>query len=439
MPGTDTRPAAADSAAGNDGSPLPSQRHSGGIFRSFSYRSYRFQFSADTLMAWAAEMENLILGWYILVETGSPFLLGLFAALRFLGTLAAPFFGVIADRVDRRRMIITLRLVFSIMAVTLMVLALTGLLETWHIFIIATATGMTRIADNVARQALIADIVPRRTLMNAMGLSRTTQDLAKIAGALLGAGLFAQFGLGPAYIGVTVFYAGSVLLATGVTLSGRVAPPRKEPPYQTLKAGIRYVRGSSTIVAMMYLAFLVNLTVFPLTNGLMPVVARDVFGTDENGLARLLAVAAAGALGGSVLMAAFTRIKRPERVMLGAIVAWHVFLLAFAQMDTAARAYPVLAMIGMASSLSMVSMSVLLLTTATREFRGRVMGVRMLAVYGLPIGLLVGGALAEVAGIQTTLLIYGAVGLAMTAVAVVVWPQLWRGIEGGEAAERPPG
>ncbi len=337
-----------------------------------------------------------------------------------------------------RRMIIGLRTILAVLALTIMTLALTDVLEVWHVFIIATLTGMVRVADNVARQSLVADIVPRESLLNAYGLTRTTQDSAKIAGSLIGAGLFAQFGLGLAYTGVTVLYGISVVFISAVSIVRRSAPLQRDPVFHTLKSGVSYMRGSPTIKAVMFLAFLVNLTAFPLSNGLMPVVARDLFNTDENGLARLLAAVALGALAGSIAMAALARIARPDRAMLFAVVAWHLFLLLFARFDTSGPAFPVLAAVGFASSISMISMTVLLMTTVQREFRGRVMGVRMLAVYGLPMGLLIGGGLAEVFGIQATLTIYGIVGLALTALAVVAWPQLW---QGGEVMgnDTPPG
>jgi MFS family permease len=290
------------------------------------------------------------------------------------------------------------------------------------------------VADNVARQALIADIVPARSLLNAVGLSRTTQDSAKIAGSLLGASLFASFGLGNAYIGVTAFYTGSVLLMLGITVAGLNEKKERENPLRTLKTGLVYMRRSPAIMAIMYLAFLVNLTVFPLTNGLMPVVARDVYGMDENGLARLLAVAAAGALAASLGMAAFVRVRSPERVMTVTILVWHVLTLAFALVDTTALAYPLLAGIGMMGSVAMVAMSVLLMTITAKEFRGRVMGVRMLAVYGLPVGLLGGGALTDALGVQPTLIVFSAGGLVMLFAALLVWPQLWRGVPAEDTA-----
>ena len=394
------------------------------LFESFGIRGFRFQWSADALSNWAAEMETLILAWYVLVETDSPFLLGVLGALKFSGTLASPLYGVLADRLDRRRMLIGLRLTFAVLALALAVLGLTGTLRPWHVFVIAGATGMIRMADNVVRQSLIADVVPGSALMNASGLSRTTQDLARIAGSFAGAGLFSALGFGPAYGAVTAFYLASILFALGITIRGSGQRPAREGTVRALRQGASYVWRRPTVMAVMYLAFLVNLTAFPLTHGLMPTLARDVFGLDENGLAQLVAAAAGGAMVGSLGMATIGRAVRPERLMVLSIAAWHCLLLLVALVDTAGPAAPVLGFIGVMTSAAMVTGTVLLLRSTPARFRGRVMGVRMLAVYGLPVGLLLGGFLSERYGVQTAVGVFALIGLAGTAAAVMAWPSL---------------
>ena len=115
------------------------RRTSGGwrVVEAFSIRSFRFQWTADAGSTWAAEMETLILGWYLLVETNSPLLVGLLGALRFGGTLLSPIYGVLADRVDRRAMLIAIRIIFFATAATIMILGLASVLEPWHILLLA--------------------------------------------------------------------------------------------------------------------------------------------------------------------------------------------------------------------------------------------------------------------------------------------------------------
>jgi MFS family permease len=408
------------------------------MLESFRLRSFRFQWASDAFATWASEMETLLLGWYVLVDTGSPFLVGLVGALRFGGTLLGPFYGVVADRMDRRTLLMALRLAQAAQAATLAALALSGQLQPWHAFAISAAGGLVRMGENVVRQSLIADVVPSAALLNAVSLSRTTMDLAKIAGSLAGAGLLSRLGMGPAFAAVTACYLASTALVLGI--ARQVLVERKvESAFANLRGGLAYMRHSPTIVAIMFLAFLVNLTVFPLTNGLMPVVARDVFAGGPGFLALLLSATAAGAVAGSLGLAALSRLRSPERTMVASIAAWHVLLLVFARLDGLAGAgtvpgavslgvpLAVLAAYGAVTSGSMVTMSTVLLRTADVEFRGRVMGVRMMAVYGLPMGLLLGGYLGEALGIMPALTLLGLAGLALTAWAALRWPALVRG------------
>ena len=378
-------------------------------------------------------METLILGWYILVATDSPFLVGLLGALRFSGTLTAPIVGVIADRMSRKVMLILLRTGAGLSALALLILAVTDLIQPWHVFAIASISGILRPADNVLRQSLIADTVPRNLLMNASGLARTTQDTARIVGALLGATLLSRLGLGWAYVGVTIFYSLSVLMGLGISTIRSSIPVKHVKPLTEMKQGLRYMVDSSVIQPIMFLAFLVNATAFPLTNGLLPVVARNVYQHDENGLALMVAVFAVGALVGSLLMASVVNSRRPERFMMITMVIWYVLLILLAQTDSNAMGLPLLALIGASISFCMISMSVVLMTFTKFEMRGRVMGIRMLAVYGLPMGLVIGGWLIEQYGVPATITGYAIVGLIALVFAVLKWPKL---ITGFSAEER---
>jgi MFS family permease len=384
------------------------------------------------MMTWGSEMETLILGWYILVATDSPFLVGILGALRFSGTLTAPIVGVLADRVSRKIMLIALRGGAGAAALALLILVATDLLVPWHIFVIAGFSGLVRASDNVLRQSLIADTVPRNLLMNASGLARTTQDTARIVGALLGATLLSKLGLGWAYVGVTAFYVFSVLFGLGIATIRSSTPVKHVNPVTEMKQGIRYMIDSPVIQPLMFLAFLVNATAFPLTNGLLPVVARDVYGGDENGLAQMVAVFAVGALVGSLIMAAVVQSRRPERFMMLTMVVWYILLIAFAQTDSNAVGLPLLALIGASISFCMISMSVVLMTFTKFEMRGRVMGIRMLAVYGLPMGLVIGGWLIEEFGVPVAITGYAVGGLVAVVLSVLKWPKLVTGFSAEE-------
>src|SRR3989442_109314 len=168
-------------------------------FAPFQIRSFRFQWPADLLTSWAFEMETLILGWYVLVETGSVLFLTVFGAVQYGGTLIAPILGVASDRIGHRNLLSGMRAVYAVVAAILLILARAGMLTPLLVCVLAALTGIVRPSDMGLRGALIAETMPFDRLTGAMGISRTTSDSARIAGALAGAGLFAAFGMAAAY------------------------------------------------------------------------------------------------------------------------------------------------------------------------------------------------------------------------------------------------
>jgi predicted MFS family arabinose efflux permease len=394
-----------------------------GPLAAFAYRSFRFQFAADLCVTWALEMEILILGWYVLVETDSAFLLALIGVARFGGTLLTPFIGSIADRLPRKSMLIAVRGLFATFAFILMTLAWAGVLAPWQAFVAATLTGLFRPADFMLRQSLIADSVPTNALMNAMAFTRTTLDSARIVGAIAGASLMATLGIGTAYLCITIFYVISTLASLGIQAQGRTAQgdggrPR---PLRDLAAGIRYMYTSRRIQLLLGLAFVVNLSGLCITGGLLPLVARDVYGMTEIGLGFLLAAFASGALVGSVLIATMLRAVRGEKLMLSCFFGMHAVMVWFALNEQPNLGFGLLAVIGLLSSFVMVPLSSVLLIATRAEFRARIMGLRQLAVVGLPLGLLLAGGLVEPFGVGPTLAFIASIGLVSGVVLIIAW------------------
>ena len=377
-------------------------------------------------------METLILGWYVLVETGSVLLLTVFASLGYVGTLAAPMFGVIGDRIGHRDLLAMMRATYAVFAAVLMTLALTGHLTPPLVFVIAAMMGIVRPSDLGVRGALVATIMPHGFLIGAISLSRTTMDTARIAGALSGAGLFASLGIGPAYAAIVGLY----VLSTAPTLCVRVTSklPTIDPtidgalrrsPLLDLKEGVAHVWSTPQMRAAIWIAFLANLTAFPLTNGLLPYAAREIFGTDQTGLGYLSASFAIGSLAGSIALSLVGGV-RVARLMIAATVLWYATLLLFAQMQTVPSPMACLIVAGFSQSLCMISLAVILMRSASEKFRGRVMGVRMMVIYGLPLGLLAAGSLIDEIGFAATGTLYAAGGLALMLAVVLHWrADLW--------------
>ena len=144
----------------------------------FQVRSFRFQWPADLLTSWAFEMETLVLGWYVLVETGSVLWLTVFGALGYGGTLLAPMLGVASDRIGHRTVLCAMRAIYTTIAASLMVLAFADALTPLLVCALAALTGLVRPSDLGLRGVLIAETMPMDRLRAAMGISRTTSDSA---------------------------------------------------------------------------------------------------------------------------------------------------------------------------------------------------------------------------------------------------------------------
>ena len=406
----------------------------------FLTRSFRYQWPADLCTAWALEMETIILGWYVLVESGSVVQLTLFGALMFVGTLLSPLLGMLGDRWGLRRMLAAMRTSYAVLAGVLLALVVSDRLSPSSVLAVAFVVGLIKPSDIGLRTALVSATVPAAQMVAAMGISRTTQDSARIGGALAGAGFVAALGMASAYGVIVVLYlagvaltlrsgggrraaaggAGTVPTATALDAPA-TPPPRPASAWRDLLEGLLHVWHTPSLRAAMSLAALVNLCAFPLSGGLMPYIARDVFGLDQQGLGWLVASFATGALAGSLSMSAFGVQLRPARTMLVATAAWYVCLLGLALPVDAPTAMALYVAAGLNQSLSMIALSIILLRTSHERYRGRVMGVRMLAIYTLPLGLLAAGPLLAAIGFRGLVMLYVGLGLALVALIALVW------------------
>lgn len=399
-------------------------RHRSAFLAPFRVRSFRFQWIADLLTSWAIEMEVLILGWFILVHTGSVLLLTLYGSLQYFGTLISPMFGMAGDRFGHRNVLCFMRAFYASLAALLCVLAFMDVLTPMHALLITAASGMVRPSDLAMRSALVSQIVPAEQIVGAMGVSRTTGDSARVVGALAGAGIFTALGMGGAYMVVTGFYLAGLFLnwwfvpgGTRATSHGTAHPAFLREVWE----GLRYVWRTPVLLAAMALAFLVNLLAYPTTLGLLPYVAREIYHIDQTGLSTLVASFSVGALTGSLTIGFIASRLQPARIMIIFAVFWHLLVLLFAHMPDAASGRAVLLLAGFCQSFSMVPLAGLLMRVSEDRYRGRVMGVRMLAIYGLPIGLMAYSPIMDRVGFVATASTYCILGLILTGAIAVYW------------------
>jgi hypothetical protein len=305
---------------------------------------------------------------------------------------------------------------------------LTGTLAVWHVFAIAAIAGLMRPSDLAMRNVLVGQTMRPELLMGALGISRTTSESARVAGALAGSGGVALIGMGPAYVVVTAMYVAAFLLSLGVARSPvhRTADGVALKTLAGLKQAVAYVWNIPELLGAFCMAFLVNLLAFPFFLGLLPYVAKDVYGIGQAGLGYLAGAFAVGGLAGSLVVSAGRVPLRAARLMLWTGAAWFVAILLFGQTRSLAVGLSLLFFAGVMQSFCLVPLAAVMLRVSSEEMRGRVMGLRVLAVWGLPLGLLAAGPIIARVGYSATTLIYAGLGLAATAAIGYRWRSvLW--------------
>ena len=185
--------------------------------------------------------------------------------------------------------------------------------------------------------------------------------------------------------------------------------------------GLALVTRTPELLAMMLLAFLINLTAYPVSGGLLPFVAQRVFHTDATGLGWLVASFSLGGFVGSITTVLLGGLRRPERMTFICTAIWYALLFGFGHTQSIGLGLFTFLVAGFFQNVAMISMTATLIAAAGEGFRGRVMGVRMLAVYGLPLGLLALGFLIERLGYSLTISAATAIGLLFTFLIAVRW------------------
>jgi hypothetical protein len=309
-----------------------------------------------------------------------------------------------------------------------MICAYSGWINPTIVLCVAAVMGLVRPSDIGVRSALVGETMPAGQLVGAMGIQRTTQDSARIVGALTGAGLVAALGMGPAYTAVTALYGLAIFLTLKAGKGGKspaaavaTAAVPASTPWRDLREGIVYVWRTPLLLALMTLAFFLNMTAFPLQNSLLPYVAKEVYGASQTVLGYMAAGAATGALISAVVVSRVAHLMQPARMAIFGTIAWYLLLLCFAQASTPAIGIPLLMISGCAQAVGLVPMTASLLRNSDERFRGRIMGIRMLAIYGNVPGLLLAGPLIASLGFPVTASLYCGFGIAITVLVTARW------------------
>ncbi|MCK4331751.1 MAG: MFS transporter, partial [Dehalococcoidia bacterium] len=289
-------------------------------FDSLQVVGYRwFWFSLLSSMA-ALNMQFLVRGWLVYEFTGSPRALGLVAAAMGIALmLFAPLGGVVADRVDKRNLMVAAQSAGGLLALVIAILVSTGAIMLWHLVVASVLSGIIWGFSLPARQAIIPELVEKHRIMNAVAISSGAMHLSRVVFPALGGLLMSTLGVACAYYVVVVCYMAGVALLLRVPAAGGAAVEANASMGFHLAEGLNYIRRSPVLVALLLMAVVPILFGMPYQM-LMPIFAEDVLDVGARGLGFLMAAVGLGALAGSLLVASLGDFRHKGLLLFGSVL-----------------------------------------------------------------------------------------------------------------------
>ena len=364
------------------------------------------------------------MGWFVLTLTDSPFLVGAISAARMSLNVLALFAGAVADRVPKQRILATVEFFMAAFAVLMIVLILSGLLKTWHIFLLAMTIGMVRVFEMPSSQALVAETLPQDRIANGAAFNTLGRNIAMLIGPLVGGVLFKGFGPGGAFGAIAALYLVSGWVALYIRSSGGGSTKTPESVARSVIGGLRYVKGQQVLWATLVLVLIFESSGWTFHTTLVPIFARNELGVDSSGLGLLLFAFGAGAVAASLGWATIGSQLPVGRYMIGSVVVWHASILIFSTSQSFYVSMAILVVTGAGFASTQFFMLSALLGNTLPEYRGRVMSLRSLAIYAFALGSMSSGAIAGFWSPPWAAAVVGTMGISLALLLAVFAPKL---------------
>lgn len=386
-------------------------------FAAFGVHNFRLYFAGQVVSVSGAWMQRVAQSWLVLDLTGSGLAVGALIAVQFLPILLlAPAGGLVADRVDKRRILYVTQTMAAGLALTLGALVLTGMVELWMVFVLAGSLGVVGSFDNPARQTFVMEMVGRSKLTNAVALNSVLVNSARIIGPALGGLLIVTVGIGWCFVLNAASY---VTFIAALALMRSAEIERSEPEVRRrgqLLGAIRYVRSQPVLLATLVASAVFGLLVYEF-EVVLPTLARFTFDGGADMFGTMFAAMGLGAVFGGLFVASRTT-TRPRAILYAAYSV--AFALAMTAMAPSVWVVHITLVVVGASTTAFLTLSnsVLQLTSEPR-MRGRVLGMRAVAVLGArPIGGPIVGWIGDHLGPRYSLVVG-----AIACVGVAMWAQ----------------
>jgi len=399
----------------------PAAHHKLGTFAALSIRDYKLLWWGMVVSNIGTWMQMVAQGFLVYQLTHSPFALGLVGFVRAVPVFGFSLFaGVLADRVDRRKLLIVTQSLAGVLALVLGVLASTGVIRVWMIMVLAFLSASVMSFDNPTRQALIPDIVGKEYIANAVALNSAAFNGTGVLGPSLAGVALGIVGVSACFY-INAFSFIAVIIALFMMSSVPNRSQSKRSMWANLRDGFTYVRGNRLVSALLVQVALIGLLGRPYTQ-LMPAVQRDVLHVGAGGLGTLMAFSGLGALIGALAVARLSDFEHRGLLLIIAIGGMSVALIAFSYSRVFVASLLLLVIVGCGATIAMSTTNTMIQLSVPDELRGRVMSMyTMIMMGGMPLGAMVLGSVASGIGVAETLAL-GGIGclIALAAVNFVV-------------------
>ena len=392
-----------------------------GRFSILSIRDYRLLVLSNLATFAGYQVRNMAQAWIVLEKTDSAALMGLINAMPGIAIISISLIGgALADRTERWQLLWRTKLVIASMSLLTAVLLTTNIFEWWHLIPISLMTGAMFALHNPTSQTFAVDVVGRERLISATSLNTGISMTATIAGPSVGGALL-LLGFDIAFYALTALYLFSAIML--FTVRTRHLPvPSGRNMFIDIQQGIKYASQTPIIRALLIVGS--SALFMGMYQPAIPVKVQDVLGLGEVGYGVILGLNGVGALIGSAALFTLSKHIRKGHLLIFGLLMFNAAVALFAVAPNVVISGLAMVLLGLAFSAWMISVPVLLQTTASEKMRGRVMSLYFMTVLTHQLGWVIGGAGIEAWGIETTMFIGVIGGLIVAGSAIIMTPEL---------------
>jgi MFS family permease len=393
-------------------------RGPGTTFDAFRNHHFRWFWLGRLASSATMQMGGVAEGWLVYELTGSALALGWVGAGWSITTsILSLYGGILSDRMEKRRLLIWVRAAMVVVYLVLTALIATGLIRVWHLAVGSLLRGVLWAAMMPAQNAYLAELVDRRTLLNALSLNSIGMGLAGIFAASL-AGYIIEFaGAGGVYLSIAFLYVLVIVTLFQMPFTGK-SSTGENSVWSDLRDGLGYLRVCQPLLPLLSFVFARGFLAMPYRT-FMPKYAQDVMGLDAAGLGILTAAPGMGSLISSIAMASLGDFRSKGKLLLGSGLVMGLALVGFASTQSFAVALVLLAFVGAAGNVCMVTNRTLIQVNCEDQYLGRAMSMYMMTFGLTRLGTIPTGAIADEVGVSLVILAQSGLFVLVAALALL--------------------